>query len=208
RDAGANITDLSPYFDTSKYLTPSSDILALMLIEHQTGMHNRLNRASYAIRQAMHRQHSLQKLFAEPHSDVPKGSALSVLQSQAEKILKYLLFADEHPLTDDGIDPGDHYRDAFLADRQPDADGRSLKDLQLRTRLFKYRCSYMIYSDSFDHLPATLKSHIYTRLHTILDGADTTGDYDHHSSSERRKIKSILLATKPGFAQAAATASR
>ena len=40
RDSGANVTDLSNRIDTSKYLTPHSDIVALMLLEHQTRMHN------------------------------------------------------------------------------------------------------------------------------------------------------------------------
>ena len=42
-----------------------------------------------------------------------------------------------------------------FAERGPrDAKGRSLRDLNLKTRLFEYPVSYMIYSEAFDNLPA------------------------------------------------------
>ncbi|CAN5326159.1 hypothetical protein BH23VER1_BH23VER1_05190 [soil metagenome] len=202
REAGANVTDLSPYLDTAAYLQPTSDILALMILEHQVEMHNRFHRASYAVRQGLHRQEAMRELFGDEPTDAPVGSTLRILENHAEKILQHLLFCDEAPLEGGGIDSGGPFRAAFLANRRPGTDGRSLKDLQLLDRLFKYRCSYLIYSAAFDALPVPLKEHIFRRLHEILDGNDTTGEFDHLGTSERGKIKAILMATKPEFARA------
>jgi hypothetical protein len=51
-----------------------------------------------------------------------------------------------------------------------DSDGRSLRDFDLQSRLFRYRLSYMIYSDVFDGLPARLQERVYQRLHDVLTG--------------------------------------
>ncbi len=201
-EAGANVTDLSPYFDTGHYLESTSDILALMVLEHQVEMHNLLHRASYAVRQGLYRQAAMADLFGEQGIDEPQGSTLSLLKSHAEKILRHMLFADEIELVGGGIDSDGPFREAFLAGRKTDARGRSLKDFQLLDRIFKYRCSYMIYSAAFENLPPALKTHIYGRLHEILDSHDPDGSFAHLGESERGKIKSILLATEPGFAAA------
>src|SRR5205085_3667379 len=52
--AGVNVTDLSRFFKTSLYLTPHSDIVSLMVLEHQTAAHNRLTRANLLTRIALH----------------------------------------------------------------------------------------------------------------------------------------------------------
>ena len=54
-----------------------------------------------------------------------------------------------------------------------DSKGRSLRDLDLKTRLFRYPCSYLIDSRAFDSLPAEVKDYVYRRLWEILDGRGT-----------------------------------
>jgi hypothetical protein len=77
-----------------------------------------------------------------------------------------------------------------------DLQGRSLRELDLSHRLFKYPCSYLIYSSSFDALPEDLRSYVYQRLHKILTGEDNSKSFDHLSAEDRRAIWEILRATK------------
>jgi hypothetical protein len=199
RKAGANVVDLSPYIDVRAYLTGSSDLVALMVLEHQCTMHNLLTAANEQCRQAMLRQHEFQKAFGEKVTDTPQGSALGVFNSHVDKLLHHLLFCGEYELKDDGVEGSVAFQDAFRANRRENAEGRSLKDFQLRTRLFKDRCSYMIYSASFDALPVQLKSMLYARLRSILNGTDASPDFAHLSASERGNILSILRETKKDF---------
>lgn len=198
-EQGANLMSLDHLFPTDRYLVPGSDILALMVLEHQVEMHNRLNRAAHNLRRALYLQKSLASTLGETSSNKLTGSALSVAESQAEKILEYMLFCEEAPLEDGGVDDGGEFREAFLANRRDSADGRSLKDFQLLDRLFKYRCSYMIYSTAFDSLPGQLKQIVYRRLWNILNGRESDPKFQHLSESERSRIREILVDTKDGL---------
>ena len=55
-------------------------------------------------------------------------------------------------LTDEGR--VGNFAEAFSARGPNDSKGRSLRRLDLRTRLFRYPCSYLIYSPQFERLPA------------------------------------------------------
>jgi hypothetical protein len=196
RMPNANGMSLERLFDTSPYLMKTSDIVSLMVLEHQCTLHNKLTDGAKSTREAMARQHDLQKAFHEPVTDTPQGSALTVVRSHAEKIVKHLLFCEEYALKDGGVEGSPAFQDAFRKDRRDTADGRSLKDFQLLNRLFKYRCSYMIYSASFDALPAQLKNEVYTQLGAVLTGQNQSKEFAHLSTSERAHITEILLETK------------
>ena len=71
----------------------------------------------------------------------------------------------------------------------------------MKHRLFKYPCSYLIDSPSFDNLPPPVKDYVYTRLHRILAGEDTSQDFRHLSSDDRATILEIVSDTKPDFAK-------
>lgn len=196
REKGANVTSLDTFISTKPYLTKTSDIVALMVLEHQVVMQNKITEAGKSVREAMARQSDLQKAFHERVTTEPQGSALSVINGQVDRLLKYMLFIDEYPLTDNGIEGSVSFQEAFRWNRKESKDGRSLKDFQLRTRLFKHRCSYMIYSKSFEVLPQAFKDKFYARLWKILNGADSTKDFDSLTESERLYLREILLATK------------
>ena len=193
---GSNVTSLDRFFSTGNYIAPTSDIVALMVLEHQCSMHNKLTNAGKSAREAMARQHDLQKAFNEPITDVPQGSALTVIKSHAEKVVKHMLFCEEYPLKDGGVEGGAVFQDAFRKDRRETADGRSLKDFQLLNRLFKYRCSYMIYSKAFDLLPPQMKTEVYRQLWSVLSGANQSKDFAHLGAQERQHIVEILRETK------------
>lgn len=176
-----NLTDLSPLFETSHYLKPGSDIVALMVMEHQAHMHNFLTRLQYEARQ---------KLAAYGHVDY--------LKNQAEGFMRYLLFAEEVPLTA-AIEGDPEYVKWFEAQGPRDSKGRSLRQLDLKTRMFKYPCSYLIQTEAFDALPEPLKVRIYKRLWEILSGQDKSGHYTHLDAPTRRAIAEILQETKKGL---------
>jgi len=196
REAGANMEELDDFIDPTDYLVPDSDIVALMVLEHQVGMHNRLIEGNYVVRKAIYRDQEISRELGEKRkgfSDTTKR----IIDHQAERILNYLLFANEVKLDGGGIDSDSSFTEDFQHNARVTKDGRSLKDFQLLTRIFKYRCSYMIYSTAFESLPKPLKSKVYRRLGEILTGKDTSNEYAYLTESERDRILSILVETLP-----------
>ena len=171
-----NLKELSSICDTSHYMAPGSDIVALMVMEHQAHMHNFLTRLQYEARQ---------KIAAYGHVDY--------LKNQVEAFLRYTLFAEEIPLTAP-IQGNADYVKWFESQGPRDSKGRSLRELDLRTRMFKYPCSYLIETEAFDALPDLLKARIYKRLWEILSGEDKSDTYKHLTPESRRAIAEILAA--------------
>ncbi|MEZ5304943.1 MAG: hypothetical protein R3F11_30485 [Verrucomicrobiales bacterium] len=121
-----------------------------------------------------------------------------IIDRHAEKIVRHLLFV-RFRLTDKVESSSPAFLEAFAAQGPRDPEGRSLRDFQLITRLFEYRCSYMIYSKSFDAIPAPLKDAVFHKLHAVLVSKDQSDDFAQISMKERRYILEILAATKPGL---------
>ncbi|TWT67190.1 GAT domain-containing protein [Allorhodopirellula solitaria] len=197
RDPGANEDDLSDRFHTAAYLTPHSDIVALMVLEHQTQMHNAITAANYETRQALHQSYQMNELLERP-KDFLSDSAQRRISSAADQVLEYLLFCDEFQLTDSVSGTTSFARD-FESHGKQDPTGRSLRELDLQTRLFTYPCSYLIYSDAFAGLPDEVRSKILTRLFDILENRDESERYAHLSEDTRAEILAILRETHPEF---------
>lgn len=196
RTSPPNLTDLAGRFDTSAYLTGSSDVVALMVLAHQTQMHNLITQTNYQTRLA---------LFAEENRNRASGSSLAGIsdaarkqyEGPAEQLVRYLLFANETALAVPVIGTSG-FAEEFAARGPRDSRGRSLRDFDLRTRIFKYPCSYLIYSEAFDAIPEPAKQYIYRRLFDILSGREQGPEFASLSSQDRRAILEILVATKPG----------
>ena len=194
-EKGANITDLTALFDTTPYPRKSSDIVALMVLEHQTYVQNVLTKANHSSLRAMHMQTSLQKELGEPVINEPIGTARRIIDHSAEEVVEALFFKDEAALPEGGIEGDEAFPLAFAARAPRSADGRSLKDLQLLTRLFKHRCSYMVYSLTFKNLTPPLKKTVLSRMQQVLAGKDGSGQFEYLSASERAHITLILWQT-------------
>jgi len=179
------------------HLRPDSDIVALMVLEHQCEMHNRLSRSMLRVRKWADYQKNIYKALGEEEPAEPSGTLLTVLNGARDDLVEYLLFKDEVALPDGGISGTGDYEKAFRKNRVKDSEGRSLKDFDLKTRLFKYRCSYMIYSEAFENLPPVLKRAVYEKMFAILEAEEPPDECRHLPSRERRAIREILLATKP-----------
>lgn len=197
REAGANVVELGNRIDSRVYLTPHSDLVALMLLEHQTQTHNFLTLASYECRSANHYDTTMNPLLDRP-ADYVSDTTRRRIDSVAEKLVHALLFVDEFALT--APVQGTTSFAADFAKRGPrDSRGRSLRELDLTTRLLRYPCSYLIYSAQFDQLPRPVKSRVVLRLHDVLTGHDTTKPFRHLSTEDRQAILEILTETKPGL---------
>lgn len=195
REKGANVTDLRDRFPTEPYLSPQSDIVALMVLEHQVPTHNEIAQASCQAMLARQEQEALNKLDGKPAS-APIDSINRRYQWIGDAVLKCLLLADEVPLVD-SIRGTSGFAEYFETLGPADHRGRSLRHLDLQKRLFKYPCSYLIYSAAFNRLPESVKSHVYERLWRILTGQETEGEFSYLSPGDRRAIYEILTDTKP-----------
>jgi hypothetical protein len=176
---GSNVTDLSRAFDARAYLSPHSDLIALMVLEHQTRMTNLIVRAGYEARIAAHEGRKM------------PGEVIEVL-------VHYMLFGDETKLTGE-LRGTSTFAKEFASRGPKDSKGRSLRDFDLKTRIFRYPCSYLIYSKAFDALPAEALQLIYQRLYQVLTGSDQSARYQHLSVGDRSAILEILRETKPGL---------
>lgn len=169
-------------FDFTRYPVESSDVLPQLLHEHQIGFVNRVVAATYRTRA---------RLAQGPLDD----AAITELNAQARDFTRYLLFADEVPLPAGGVAGEMAFKTDFLRTRRADAQGASLKDFDLQTRLFRYRCSYMIYGAAFSGLPPEFKQRVYQRIGEALDVQHPDPEYAYLPASEKQAIRSILRAT-------------
>jgi hypothetical protein len=176
-----NQTALKQFFDTSQYPTAGSDIVALMVMEHQTHMHNFLTRLNY-----------------ESTIALQQYGHIKYLKNITEAFLRYLLYTEEAVLSAP-IRGSEEFVRRFSEQGPKDRQGRSLRQFDLQTRLFKHPCSYLIYSEAFDQLPEPLKAQIYQRLWDILNGQDASSSFDNLPAPTRRAIREILVETKPGL---------
>jgi hypothetical protein len=195
--AGQNVTDLKKFFTAGMYPTPHSDIVALMVLEHQTEMHNRIGRATIDARGALYYNAELNKAFGEPPTH-RFDSTTSRIKTAADGVVKGLLFCEEAKLTD-RVEGTSGFTKEFAARGPKDAKGRSLRDFDLTTRLFKHPCSYLIYSEAFDRMPAEVRDLVLKRLHDVLTGEDRDKAFAHLTAADRKAILEILRDTKPNL---------
>ena len=80
-----------------------------------------------------------------------------------------------------------------------DSKDRSFREFDLETRLFKYPCSFLVYSPAFDALPAEMKNYLWRRLDQILSGHDQSPTYAAMSKLDREAVFEILRDSKPEF---------
>ena len=200
-EANFNLPDVEDRFDTSGYLTPYSDIAALMVLEHQTHMTNLLTRTGWEFRVAAYEGRATRGLFRAPQP--AGGDATSraagedaTLHEAVTALVDYMLFVDESPLADRMVGTAG-FEAAFEARGPFDRRGRTLREIDLDVRLFRHPCSYMIYTAAFDALPPDAKDAVYRRLWQVLSGADRDSRYDHLTRGDRQAVVEILRDTKP-----------
>ena len=194
-DADASVGTMRPevlslegLFDLDGFLSIHSDVVALMVLEHQVHMTNLITRIGWEARRLLYRVDA---------GDVPSENFQpdSLIAEVAVELVDYLLFVDEAPLVVP-LEGSSNFSRIFAARGPRDSKGRSLRDFDLRTRLMRYPCSYMIYSRAFDALPAIAKDAINDRLWAVLSGREDQAPYNDLTFSDREAVVEILLETK------------
>ena len=191
--AGQNIHDLKDRFNVDNYVSPHSDIVALMVLEHQVLVHNRIAKANFDTRQALSYDAMMNRTLENPEGTRLESTTRRI-KSTGDRLIEALLFVDEAKLTEP-IKGTSGYAEQFAATGPHDAQGRSLRDLDLKTRLFKYPCSYLIDSEAFKSLPTESRDYVWQRLFEILSGQEQSEEFAHLSQDDRQAILEILRAT-------------
>ena len=177
-EPGANVAGLESRFDTKSYLTPHSDLAAVMVLTHQTRIHNLITRARFEVEMA-------------------KGDGERI-RVAIEPLVRGMLFVWQAGLTEP-IAGSTSFAADFARVGPHDGKGRSLRDLDLNTRLFRYPLSYLVYSEQFDALQPAAKEQFFRRVAEVLTRQDPNKDFSHLTNEDRQAILEILTDTKPEF---------
>ena len=167
--------------DLKEFPSPHSDVVSLLVLAHQVGMTNHITRLGWEARADAAR---------------PSDDGRARVKEAAQDLVDYLLFIDEEPLRFP-VRGTSGFAEKFSAEGPKDSKGRSLHALDLQTRLLKYPCSYLIYTEAFDALPAPAKAAVYARMWQVLSGAETNRRYGRLKPADRVAIIDILRETKP-----------
>lgn len=203
-----NLDTLEGLFDTRPYLTDKSDIVALLVLQHQVDVQNLITRVDFEVRTALEKSGG--------RADALPEKTRAALKDYMDSLAQAMLFADATRFTSP-ISGNSGFTQWFESRGPRDPMGRSLRELDLKTRLFKYPLSYLVYSPSFDALPDYAKDYVYARFADVLTGnadSDSQGSSQGISQSssqgssapqlsdaDRKATLDILAATKPDFAR-------
>jgi len=182
-----NLTSLGRRFDSSNYLAKTSDIVALMTLEHQTRMTNLMIRSAWDARVELAKGKG--QLDAEGRERI---------DGDVQTMVTYMLFADEAKIYEP-IQGVSTFTETFPQRGPKDHLGRSLRDFDLKARMFKYPLSYMIYTETFDAMPDVVRDRVYRRLYDVLTGKDQSKTFAGLSAADRRAILEIVLDTRKGL---------
>jgi hypothetical protein len=187
---GLQTTSLLPgtQFDWSIFPVATSDVLAHLLHEHQAGFVNRVVETHYRLRTAL--ANGKGRFLETDRAD---------MERQVGELTRYLLFADEASLPEGGIAGDPQLKEEFLATRRPAASGESLRDFDLKTHLFRNRCSYMIYTPLFQSLPEGFRRRIYDRMARALAASPVDAEFAHLRPDEKARLRGILSETVPDW---------
>jgi hypothetical protein len=196
-----NLDTLDELFDTKPYLTDKSDIVALMILEHQVNAQNAITRVNFDVRTAIDRDRgtSHAKEGYELGAEQLSADTRKAVDDAVEPLVRTLLFADETRLTAP-VSGEPRFIEQFMSRAIRDPNGRSLRDLDRRTRMFRYPLSYVVYSAAFDALPRAAREAVYRRIAALLRGPQDDAIVSRLRPDERTAILEIFAATKNEFA--------
>ena len=191
-------TSLTDKFNTSHYLNGHSDIVALMVLVHQASVHNTIARVHDAATKALREDSVVSRYNNDTTFAQTKIVTSPRLRQAIEQLVRELLFVGEAPIDGPMKGTTSFVRD-FTAIGPRDIKGRSLRDFDLQTRLFKYPMSFLIYSEGFEAMPEVARRAVYKRIREIMTGTDTGMDFAAISGPDRAAVLEILRDTKPDF---------
>lgn len=192
REAGANRTEIPGSARPERYLTSGSDLVALIVMTHQSQVHNDVTRLASETRAAERHDAVMNELLGRPPS-FQSDSTKRRIRKESERLVRSLLMLDEFRLTSD-VRGVSNFASRYSQLGPIDSRGRSFRELDLETRLFKYGCSPLIYSPSIEQLPETASVQFRTALHKALSVDEGASEVP---ANERQIIREILADTCP-----------
>jgi len=179
------------------YLQESSDIIALMVLEHQTRLHNLITRANYETRQAIYLDQAMNEALGRDKSFRTESTGRRIA-SVGEALVDGLLFVDEFALESE-VTGTSNFTQEFSQRGPIDSKGRSLYQFDLKKRLMRFPCSYLILSSHFDGLPEAVMAYIQNRMHGILVENGELPKGVRLEPDERTIVREMLDELKPGW---------
>jgi hypothetical protein len=179
--------------ETRGYLSGGSDIISLLLFDHQNHAINLLTKLNWESRVA-----ASQESRGGAPDPRPQAVRNDTIRGLVNELADYLLFVGEAPPTVP-LTPLPGLAEELVSRFPKDRRGRSCAQMDLVDRLMRYPCSYMVYSEAFDGLPAPAREAVYQRMLTVLSGSETQAKYARLPADERRVALEILRDTKPDF---------
>lgn len=181
------------YFSWNKYPTQQSDAIPHLILEHQVGFSNLCISITYRLRQINNQGSN--KNATDEYS--------KIIKNETDKLLSYILFQKEAKLPKNRLSLDSQFIEDFKNNRNSTAQSKLLRELNLKDRLFQLRCSYMIFSNSFQGLPSEIKKQLLEKLRFILlcDKKNLPEEYSYFNDEERLKIHSILVKSLTGYSQ-------
>lgn len=197
--AGGNVESLEGRFDPSFYMTEGSDIVALMVLAHQTRVHNLITIAAQAADAAVEEQ-GFRRLSVGGEADAEALTEATEgrIDFAVNALVRGMLFYRAEPIGQ--VEGPTSFAEDFAARGPHDSAGRSLRDFSLDGRLFEYPLSFLVYSDAWDALSPLIKEKAWARMFEILTG-DDDADFPLLDAERRREILEVLQDTKPDFAE-------
>ncbi|MFT5906518.1 MAG: hypothetical protein ACI9E1_002128 [Cryomorphaceae bacterium] len=186
------LDSLKGRIEVSRYLKDTSDIAALLVLEHQCKIHTILVESKMQYQRSIHLENALRLIGS---IDEKNSSSMRIAKRSAEEVVESLLFCNEAKIEGFGIEGNNEFEEAFIAQAKLSKAGKHLRKFRLYGRLFKYRCSYMIHSEAFLALPEVIKKLTFQRIHEILTAETAPKGYEHLKRKEKGTILEILLDT-------------
>lgn len=174
---------LERLIDLSGYPSRSSDMVALMVLEHQTAVQNQLTRLHWELRLS------------------PEGEHYPGVDARLDTLVASLVFEEEATLVIPMAGLSAFAR--MFGEKGPhDTEGRSLRRLNLTSRLFEYPLSYLVYSPGIERLPSSVRVDLYARILRALDrqqDANRISAANHQAAVEiaRQTIAQLSTSWQP-----------
>ncbi|MFN6130498.1 MAG: hypothetical protein ACK494_16585 [Planctomycetota bacterium] len=199
-ESGANLPALPPRVRPANYPVPSSDLVSLLVLEHQTRVHNLITRANYETRQAVALDEAMNRALGRPEEHRSESTQRRIA-SAANALAEALLMADE-PKLEQSVSGTSRFREVFEARGPITASGASLRQFDLNDRLFKYPLSYLIYTPEFQELPQEVMRLVQARVIAELSDGENAGlRRGLVPQNLRPEIRPIVAETLPGWFQ-------
>lgn len=187
--------------DLKEYIAGTSDVVAQLILQHQTVIHNRITAVTYGTTLALADDASIGESLGNKPGEL-LGSTLSRIRNSSDALLEAMFFVDEAPFPAP-IDGNKRTMVDFVKQGPRDANQQTLRQLDLRTRLFRYRLSFLVHSLGFKGMPLQARSYCWIRIKAALANSDDrlTAKLD---ANERKTIHEILQATEQEYRDAPA----